>query len=69
MQSPIGIKIKKYRRDDGSVFYGADQEYTGSQCPFCGGNNYGGGGSWAPDGCKDCGAIDGNQGVGWVKEA
>lgn len=69
MLSPIGVKIKKYLRKDGSVFYGADQGYSGNQCPFCGSNNYGGGGSASPDGCKDCGAIDGNQGIGWVKEA
>ena len=68
MVSPIGVKIKKYRRDDGSVYYGADPDYSGEQCPFCGSSNYSGGGSWSPGGCKDCGAIDGNHGIGWVKE-
>ena len=49
--------------------YAADHNYTGEQCPFCGSTNYNGGGSWSPGGCMDCGAIDGNMGVGWVKEA
>ena len=68
MRSPIGVKIKEYKRKDGTKYYGADQSYTRQQCPFCGSNNYGGGGSWSPDGCRECGAINGNMGVGWVKE-
>ena len=70
MLSPIGVKIQKYTRKDGTIYYGADVEYVKARCPFCGSENYGGGGSWSPDGCLDCGAIDGtNQGIGWVKDA
>ena len=66
MISPIAVKIKKFKREDGTAYYSADTEYTGQQCPFCGSENYGGGGSWSNDGCKDCGAI---YDMGWVKEA
>ena len=69
MLSPIGVNIKKYTREDGTAYYTADHSYTDEQCPFCGSKNYNGGGSWSPGGCRDCGAIDGNMGVGWVKEA
>lgn len=63
--SPIGIGIERIVRDDGTVYLSADNCYTGEQCPFCGGTNYGGGGSWSPDGCLDCNAI---YHMGWVKE-
>jgi len=64
MRSPIGVKIDKARREDGSFYWHTN--YEGEQCPFCGSTNYGGGGSWSPDGCLDCGAINF---MGWVKEA
>lgn len=62
---PLGIKIKKITRPDGSAYLCADDNYTGQQCPFCGSHRYGGGGSWSPDGCLDCNAI---YHMGWIKE-
>ena len=38
-------------------YYVDNPKYGKETCPFCGSKNYGGGGSWAPDGCLDCGAV------------
>ena len=47
----VGIKEAK------EYFYVDDPKQDKKVCPFCGSKNYGGGSSWSPDGCLDCGAV------------
>jgi len=64
MKSSIGAKIHYDKTNN--YYFVDDPKYDKEQCPFCGSNRYGGGGSWSPDGCLDCGAI--HFWKSWIKE-
>lgn len=64
MRSPIGARIKRFDREDGTAYLSADTTDAGSQCPFCGSKDIRGG-SWSTDSCVRCGAV---YHMGWVKE-